>query len=424
MKSNKLLVYPDNLMSANEFAHIIKECSLEAVVIVASAKIKQTFIDLQNVEFLHLYNVSDKVVQKNKGGVKNVLRNVPKFFLTPVKAYSFYRRYLYLKKLIGTSYDTAIIATDRSYADGFVMPFYFFCKRHGIRMVIPSTADFADKERMLKARLEKESQFKSTWFEKLFFRNYVENYGGVELIYYSIDIILTFKLFGVLSKNPWVMGGNNSALLCLNNKNLEQQYISEGVHKENITVTGSYKIVDDFISESKSIEVLGFALPQMFEHDILPWGEHISIIEELLAGLMLLEKEIIVFLHPKMDKIKYSYLESRYNCKISTNRTDLGIKDVDLYIATFSTTVLTATIFGIPSLVIDCFNARFKMFNHLPSISIFDEIPSLLLTAEKLILNENKYSELKSSALLDSKSLEENPGHGMNNLKNILQNEI
>ena len=223
MKSNKLLVYPDNLMSANEFAHIIKECALNAVVIVTSHKIKQTFIDLQNVEFLHLYNVSDKEVQKTKGGVKSVLRNVPKLFLTPVKAYSFYRRYLYLKKLIGTSYNTAIIATDRSYADGFTIPFYFFCKKHNIRMVIPSTADFADKERMLKSRLVKESQFKVTWIEKLLFREYVSKFKGIELIYYSIDIILTFKLFGVLSKNPWVMGGNNSALLCLNNKYLEQQ---------------------------------------------------------------------------------------------------------------------------------------------------------------------------------------------------------
>jgi len=418
---NRFVFYPDNITSSNEFAYIIRECQLEATVVVSSDEIKKKFEGISGLEFVYLY----KKKQLSKVGAQKKKRKYyPKLLLVPLQVLRFYKRYCFFSKSLSSKKITAIIATDRSYADGFVMPFYFFCKKKNIRMIIPSTANFADKESMLKARFAKDDSFKPTFIEKLLLTRFIERIMGVELIYYSIDIILTFFFFGVLSKNPWVMGANNNAILCLNNDTQAKKMIDHGVNKENIAITGSYKITQNFNNARERVEVVGFSLPQMFEHNILPWDEHINIIEAILFELTFLNVRVVVFLHPKMDRDNYKYLETKFNCHIASKRTDVGIMDVDLYISTFSTTVLTATIFGIPSLVIDCFDAKYTMYDEYSSISVFDDVPTLIALCRDIIANEECYQQLKAKTNSDSKLIEVNPGMGMINLKKLIQNDI
>jgi len=125
-----------------------------------------------------------------------------------------------------------------------------------------------------------------------------------------------------------------------------------------------------------------------------------------------------------MEIKKYIYLEEKYGCSISTKRTDVGIMEVDLYIATFSSTVLTATVYGIPSLVIDCFKANYKMFNPYKSIKIYDDIDLLGKKCKELIMNNDAYNELKQEARKDSSLLEKSPGDGFPNLMKLIKNEI
>ena len=429
MENSKIIFYPDNLMSANEFAYIIKECKFKATVIISSEKIKNKFIGIPNVNFIKLYrnechNRTSFKANKKRSVKKILLNYVPRLFLIPLRILDFYKKLNYLKLVISNSSSVAIIATDRSYADGFTMPFYCFCKKRNIKMIIPSTATFANKEGMLIARQEAGNDFLATFTEKLFCRKYIEQKDKRELIYYPIDILFAFRFFGVLSDNPWIMGANNAATLCLNNEETACLFQNEGVKKTNISVLGSYKLKNLITNDKDSIEIIGFALPQMYEHNILPWGEHIEIIEQMLFGLSHLNKKVIVFLHPKMERGFYSYLEDKYNCVLSNERTDIGLASTDLYIATYSSTVVTATIYGIPSLVIDCFNARYTMFDNCPSIEVFPEITDLLGKAKKMCLDGNVLKEIKKNVQVDSRRLEESPGNGMENLKKLIESAI
>lgn len=416
-------------MSANEFAYIMNECELSATVIVSSIEIKEKFIGIPNVQFIELYDsYKDRAIIKGNsdrtGKGKKKFSYIPKVFLIPLRIISFYKKIRFFKKVISPSCSVAIIATDRSYADGFVMVFYYFCKKNNIKMIIPSTAIFSTKESMLKMREKKEKEFLPSLSEKIFFHKYIEKIEGKELIYYPIDILCTFKFFGVLSKNPWVMGANNSAILCLNNEELASIYCSEGVKKANIEVLGSYKLKSSSFNEKENVDVIGISLPQMYEHNILPWDEHIEIIEKMLCGLQLLDKKLVVFLHPKMKKSTYKYLESKFNCTISSERTDVALVDTDLYIATYSTTVFTATIYGIPSLVLDCFNANYNLFDKYTSIEVFSNIELLLEKAKMLCINSKLLQQAQKKTRFDSKRLEVSPGIGMKNLKKLIESEM
>lgn len=430
MTLNKVLVYPDNLMSANEFAYIIRECNLSATVVLTSEALMQPFTQIEQVDFICLNKDSAKVEKytTNHNEIKKKINTTGLFLkrllLTPLSVLIFYKKYLSIKKKIPPNFKRALIATDRSYADGYILPFYYFCKKKKIRMIIPNTATFATKEGMLKARVARQDKFAATWLEVVFFKHLVEEYEGAKLCYYPINIIIALKAFGVLSKNPWVMGANNGATLCLNNQKSKLKYMKASVNEGNIMVTGSYKIKDAYLNERNRIEMIGLALPQMYEHNILSWSEHIKIIESLLSGICALGKEVIVFLHPKMDKSNYCYLELKYNCKIYEQRTDIGLKLVDLYVATFSTTVLTAVTHGIPSLVIDCFNANYKMFDDYTSIKVFKDIQCLIEDLSAYVKDSNRYIKLKKEAIVDSKIIDVEPGKGMLKLKHLIENEL
>ncbi|MCG9597822.1 hypothetical protein L1D15_13955 [Vibrio sp. Isolate25] len=404
---------------------------MSATVVLASETLKQPFSQIEQVDFIYLNNKNAKAEEvttennKRKRKENSVLHLfLKRILLTPLSVLSFYKKYLSIKKSVPSNFKQALIANDRSYADGYILPFYYFCKKEKIKMIIPSTATFATKEGMLRARVSRKEKFAVTWLEKVLCNHLVVDFEGTKLCYYPINTIIALKIFGVLSKNPWVMGANNNATLCLNNQKSKLEYLNAGVDEENIIVTGSYKIKDAYLNERKRIGVIGFALPQMYEHDILSWSEHIAIIENVLSGICNLEKEVIVFLHPKMDKSNYHYLESRYNCKISEQRTDVGLKSVDIYIATFSTTVLTATTHGIPSLVIDCFDANYKMFDDYASIKVFKEIQCLVSELGAYVRDPNRYVELKKEVFSDSKLIDDEPGRGMLKLKQLIENEI
>ena len=232
-------------------------------------------------------------------------------------------------------------------------------------------------------------------------------------------------MFGVLSKNPWIMGANSLATICVNNAQVERELINGGVNENNIKITGSYKYSSPKnINPKNKISNIGFALPQLFEHNILPWKEHIESIENLLGLMAKLSVNIIIYLHPKMDIKNYEYLEHKYQCVIGCGRTDDNIPLLDIYVATFSTTVFTSLVYGIPALVLDSFDANYNMFDDYKSVNVFKSEETLALYLESLIKDNESYMALVSDVAKDALSIEPFLGCGMNNLAKVLAVEV
>lgn len=433
--NEKIIAYPDNEMSANEFAYIIKRLDLEALVIVSSEAIKAKFEEQSNVSFIYLYSQSKDLVSQGEGETKssidkrsiaNKLECLYQALFVPLKIVRFYQVYRKFKFFFKNERIlSALIPSDRSYADGSLMPFLYFCKRYGIKTVIPQTAIFANKQSMLTARLARRHKFVPNIIDIILFKKYIQSIHGVDLIYYHFDVLIIFKIFGVLSNNPWAMGGNSLSTVCVNNEQVKNELAISGVPEVNIKVTGSYKYnIEKSSATKKEVRLIGFALPQLFEHNILPWEEHIHSIETVLENLTKLPAQVEVFLHPKMEFSKYQYLESKYNCNIFKGRTDEGIPSLDVYIATFSSTVLTGLVYGVPSLVLDSFNANYDMFNQYESVRIFNSESKLCCYMSRLIEDRLEYNGLLNEVALDGQRIEPFLGRGLENLAQELAIEV
>lgn len=259
-----------------------------------------------------------------------------------------------------------------------------------IPTIIPYLADFADKERLLRSNIMV-NKIKTKLFTSKYILNSQNNLNyRVEnnKYYYSHPMANALQIFEVLTSNPYVMGSGKSDILCLNNKYYKNLYIKNGVSKDKISLTGDFAYDNlYYLNKNKNKKILKeellkkynlnsgkrniiIALPQLAEHGFLEWDEHWKEIEFLITTLSSLQQNLLVSLHPKTDIKQYEFLELKYNCKILDERLSDVLPVADVFIATFSSTVVWAVLCGIKTIVVDFYNFNYRMYDFLTSIKI------------------------------------------------------
>jgi hypothetical protein len=202
--------------------------------------------------------------------------------------------------------------------------------------------------------------------------------------YYPHYIGNALDKFGVLTKDPYVMGSGYSDILCLNNFYYKDLYLKYGLDERKIRVVGDgfydhiyqqYLKKDtvkqeilkkySFDSNKKTVVV---ALPQLAEHNELPWNRHWEEINFLMKNLDMLNQNILISLHPKMEKKMYNFLENKYTCKILDERLADVIPIADLFVATYSSTVIWSVLCGIKTVVVDFYEFNYSMYDFLESV--------------------------------------------------------
>lgn len=284
----------------------------------------------------------------------------------------------------GLSISVIIINGDRHL--GYEPVFLKVSKELSIPSVIVYLVDYADEERIfhnevctkkIKINCLTSSYIKQSQ-ERLQYKMARNSY------YYPHFVANALFEFGVLTTNPYVMGSGVSDILCLNNAFYQKKYIREGVLASKVKVVGdsAYDILYarflrkgqvkkdinkkfDLACDKQTIVV---ALPQLAEHDILPWKEHWREVAFLLNTVNMTGQNVLVSLHPKMDPNKYRFLESRYNCKLLDERLSDVLVVADLFVATYSSTVVWAVLCGIKTLVVDFYGLNYNMYDFLTSI--------------------------------------------------------
>jgi len=256
---------------------------------------------------------------------------------------------------------------------GYEPVFLKISKVLNISSIIPYFVDFSDEERILKNK-------------------------GKNNYYYAHPIGNALQNFGVLSSDPYVMGCGESDILCLNSKQNVEKYIQKGVDKDKIYLVGDIsfdRLYNNYIkrealkkeikkkySLNKGAEIVIIALPQLAEHRLMSWDDHWKEIHFLMKELSSINKNILISLHPKMDKLKYEFLESDYNCKILDERLGIVLPIADLFVATFSSTVVWSVLCEIKTIVVDFYDLNYSMYDFLTSIEIVnnrDEFKDILM---------------------------------------------
>lgn len=244
--------------------------------------------------------------------------------------------------------------------------------------------------------------------------------------YYPHPIGNALDKFGVLTKNPYIMGSGSSDVLCLNNQYYKDLYISRGIDKRKIQVVGD-GVYDHIYTQytkrdttkqdtlnkyslNSDKKVVIIALPQLGEHNILPWNRHWEEINFLMKSLDSLEQNILVSLHPKMDRKKYEFLEDKYNCTILDERLADVLPIADMFVATFSSTVVWSILCGIKTVVVDFYGLNYTMYDFLTSIKKVDQKENLQTTLKSTLAEEIDFTKdwksLSRDEVFDGKTIQ------------------
>lgn len=305
--------------------------------------------------------------------------------------------------------DVLLINGDRHL--GLEPVFLKISKELNIPSIIIYLVDYADEERIFHndvvTKKIQPSIFTSSYIrqsqDSLHYKVARDSY------YYPHVIGNALDKFGVLTKNPYVMGSGYSDILCLNNKYYKDLYISRGIKEKKIKVVGDglydhiynqysekleikQKILKEYnLDNNKKIVIV--ALPQLGEHNMLPWDKHWKEIKFLMEKLENLEQNLLISLHPKMDRKKYEFLEQKYNCTILDERLADVLPIADMFVATFSSTVVWSVLCGIKTVVVDFYGLNYTMYDFLTSIKKVDQKENFETTLTTTLIEEIDFSK-------------------------------
>lgn len=255
--------------------------------------------------------------------------------------------------------------------------------------------------------------------------------------YYPHYVGNALNKFGVLTKNPYVMGSGSCDILCINNHYYKSRYIHQGVNENKIRVVGdgSYDHIHKQYSQRSVIrqrlvkkyrldnnkKIVIVALPQLGEHEELPWDKHWQEINFLVKSLESLDHNTLISLHPKMNEKNYKYLEKKFNCRILDERLSDSLPSADLFIATYSSTVTWSILCGIKTVIVDFYGFKYTMYDFLKSIRKVEEKEKFISTLENTLTENIDFSKdwemLSKDRVFDGKTMQRyinliNENHG------------
>lgn len=242
-------------------------------------------------------------------------------------------------------------------------------------------------------------------------------------LFYEACILLALNRFGALSRDPWHLGCGLSTVLCVDNERTLRRYIDSGVNERKLELTGdtAYDTIHNSFKRKSEIlrgiqqahdlqagqPIVIIALPQLAEHGLLDWSSHHVEIEYLLGSLDLLPAEILVSLHPKMEREHYVPYERNHRCRILKERLSVVLPIADLFCATYSSTVIWSVFCGISTLVFDFYGFNYTAFDDLQSVRVVTRREEFLPAAQSGIAKKpdfrNDWASLGREIVFDGR---------------------
>jgi hypothetical protein len=255
-------------------------------------------------------------------------------------------------------------------------------------------------------------------------------YRGERMLYYPVSEVLAAWVLGLMPKRPWTVGGGDATLMAIESAYAQKIFIEDGVHPDHMVITGK-PCNDDIAREINRShreplrsslgvphghKVVLCSIPQLAEHDLLPWDKHLQEVEFLLSTFAALKNvSTILSLHPKSDLARYQPLAEKHSAVIAKERIYTLQPICDVFVAGVSSTVTQAIGIGKPCVVIDYFGLDDRhYYDKAPGVIVVREREKLRPTLEAILRDESYYQGLVADqkkhssqwALMDGKCTE------------------
>jgi CDP-glycerol glycerophosphotransferase (TagB/SpsB family) len=221
---------------------------------------------------------------------------------------------------------------------------------------------------------------------------------------------------GCLPRVPWLNGSTFVSETHVDCEKTKEIYIKNGVKSDLVKVTGlyEYKYLNDSEANINMIRekfniienefIIIFALPQLYEHHLISKVDNDLIIRNIMKILVRPKNcRIIISLHPKMAEKDYLFLENEFGVQISPLPLRSIMPVANVFISTFSSTVLWSIMLGIPSIIYDFFNLNYQVYDDNRGVYITKDWEAFKNIITKITEDKAFYLEMKELQKNDAK---------------------
>ena len=266
---------------------------------------------------------------------------------------------------------------------------------------------------MIKAEFERDFIARSyqRTIAKWFFPQILYTYNNKEIFFSPFYTALPGLLFGILPPKPWTLGGGNATKMAVENRFFYNELIKQGTNESKMVVTGkpstdliyetihteNTNLLRDELGIPNGKKVLLCAVPQLAEHDLVKWERHWwEVVSLFYTFSRLPDVAVVLSLHPRSYVSEYQPIAEKYGAVISKRRIHELLPICDVFVATFSTTVMLAIGLGKPSVVIDFYDHDYDIYDKAPGVVVIRRRDLLLPTLQKLFYDKDYYEDLST----------------------------
>lgn len=244
------------------------------------------------------------------------------------------------------------------------------------------------------------------------FPNWVYKFEGSRLLFSpGVQSVVAWAL-GIMPKNPWTMGGGAATRMAVESPRLRRVFIEQGVPEEKLLVTGKPSvdqvweamqstnryIIREELGIPEAGQVLLCAVPQLAEHHLVSWPQHWQEIEFLFATFAQLKNvSVLLSLHPKSNPWDYQQLADRYGAILAKRRIYELLPACDVFVATFSSTVMQAIGLSKPTVIVDFYGLDYTFYDDAPGVIVLRSRDQLASTLARLFSDPQYYNLLSEA---------------------------
>ncbi len=283
-------------------------------------------------------------------------------------------------------------------------------------LIVPFAVSDPLSDYQYRLRLPNVERYKvNSWFRRFLckhFPNWAYQVGNEKLFFIPPGMALAAKVWDIMPENPWALGGGAATRMAVESYRVKEMFVEHGIPISKMIVTGKpstdqiYATLKNADAEklrrelglNENQNVLLCSVPQLAEHGLLPWDEHWREVEFLLAALTAQSNVVLLLsLHPKSDPDQYKPLAEKYGAIIADKHIYSLLPVCDIFVATYSSTVVQAIGIGKPTIVVDFYGLNYTLYDDTPGVIVLRQREKLDGTLKKMIADREYYEELSDS---------------------------
>jgi hypothetical protein len=271
-----------------------------------------------------------------------------------------------------------------------------------------------------------------SWYHRFFISSkwIYEHAGHKMLRMYIYDIIFMERL-RIAPPQPWIQESSTADALVIESAKMEKHYLSCKLDKSQFRVIGdeihdklfamvsnkqalSRKIIAGLGFKKVADGIITFAIFPDFMYKYKTctgFNNYEDLLQFVCNQLLRLgDYNIILCLHPTLEKEKFKFLEND-KVKISDRKTVELVVISDLYVASISATIRWAIALGVPVINYDCYQMRYNDYKNVGGVVNIETKKEFIEVIDRLkednnyleFLKEKQKLEMKEYGILDGK---------------------